>query len=1029
MDSMNRVEVNPTLVVGVGGTGCHVAMLLRKMVEEEVHLEDKSRMPMRFIGVDTDHRDMSAMDPNEAPLHLSIKIGGRVAEVGMPEDKTESGAAFRAWLPTDRAGKLLIDPEHLARAEGAGGKRLLGRYAFKYFGPSSFMAARRVASELRDITNNPVIPWKGVEYSASGNLEVFIVASVCGGTGSGAFLDVAAMCHMLCDDVALSLPRKIHLVLLLPSAFEMAVSSLSLATHQATAFACLKDLDNLLSGKTPSTFEFHGNPPYRVKGNIANSVFLLGSRGPKGSISDPKEIFKMMAIQLYGMIGTPLGVEYKSVTNNNTSVDEIDPRGGKRFYSSFGMIGLDYDLATRRFRAESGIAASAAALIRLGGNMDELDEGRVQEEASYLARLYNNGTAAPRINEVVGSMIHELKLSNEEKERPSRIIDSLETKFKASLESSLDKQIRDTVESSYTAVPEGWKASFEHDLSELVNRHGTQGATRIMAALEGVLKRNRLELEEREAAKVPSALAKDAVSSLEKIGAFTQLFKPDQAMADKAAAVEAFNFGIERFLRDAAAKHMLTTVFGKEGLLKVLSIAGQRVQDLDDTVRKTEEQLRTDSKTGKASATTALDSSLLIYDLMREGSGELGPEEAGQGRQCLNAWIGQDSVSPQAAARIAASLHANAAEATRMKTSASSLLAQSLRTSAAHLVDGVEHILDVWMKAAESDRGHSVSDAFKNLSVMARVDTGHLDSRNYNLTRALVPRTVSGEHPYQAAFANALNSFCAAEQMEQVDTNSYPGRPNRIIMSTWMHGFALNDSSLPFIEKLRTHYRSSLKTSRTLEVDKRWMLVPGPGMQVEGGRSLVWALGVAYGLIAQDRGSRFYNNLITQHNREPELKGTREAHEVDAEGIMSAIGSRRPASEWMPKIIQKPSSQTLTKKKIASLSGLPDSTAQTKRVPGDLIGNGRFESFRNFSENIGEDFEDLEIGICLVLKAILESQGIGRAIADLEGYVQQLSSITFADETMKMQIENEIDMISLALKNLKDKGDLGLPVR
>ena len=59
--SLREVLVNPTLVVGVGGTGCHVAKKLRKLIEDDVHPKDRDRIPMRFIGLDTHIADLTGL--------------------------------------------------------------------------------------------------------------------------------------------------------------------------------------------------------------------------------------------------------------------------------------------------------------------------------------------------------------------------------------------------------------------------------------------------------------------------------------------------------------------------------------------------------------------------------------------------------------------------------------------------------------------------------------------------------------------------------------------------------------------------------------------------------------------------------------------------------------------------------------------------------------------------------------------------------------------------------------------------------
>lgn len=1034
---MSKVQVNPTLVIGVGGTGCHVAKMLRKMIEADIDQADRKRIPMRFIGLDTDHKDLVDVGANEAPLHLPIQIGGLATPVGGADDPSGLGRQFRKWLPVDRTGKLLADPEHLASGKGAGGKRLLGRYAFKYHVPRMFRAVQGEISMLRDACRNELLKWEGIEFVASDRIEVYVVSSLAGGTGAGAFLDTVAMVHHLIKSTFAGMKYGINLVVVTPSAFEMDAHSHNVPAHKATAYACLKDLDNLLSGAVEPRFEFYPNIEFVAPQPFVDGAYLIGRHGTLSTITQLAEVFRVVAIYLYAMIGTPMGAASDSVANNNSQINERDEHGGARRYSTIGLSGMDYDLSTKSFRISSAVARAGALALRYGTHAQPLSEDEAEHHADELTGAFKNGARAPYISQILGTRIADLELGAEHDEAsPRDLIDTIETRTAGKLASELSREFEARAKALWNGNPKekepGRKELFRQSALALIDSFGTDGARRILTRADTLLRAAQNDLQNRPRMRSIDTVTSEAKGLLEKIGTFRRLIQPAPTAADRNTAIQAFNDGMEAAVRELACIPYESTVFATDGLLAVLTAVLSDMRTANDLLDQAATKLERQAEEGSPSTATALDMSLLIYDITRSWSGLGVVDEAKLGRSCAMNFVaaGAGGSGKPDPAELVARLTRIAYRGATAKLSAADVLAAELVTYAEPLTHGDthEHILDMLIQGEDTtDLKDKLDRALSGGSPLQLVDVTTPMAEPYDATSALVPFVDGRQHPNQDRFAQAFSEVCVHRGYEQAQTVPFYGPPNRMLLARWILGFALNDRSFAALPELRREYLVARKYKPFVDVDLRWRDVPGPGMEVTGGRQLLWALGLAYGLVAQAPGNRYYNNLKTREVRSESVKGTREQFEVDAAAILAAIDSKRPASEWLPLVANGPCSQTLGRKTIALANPVLDGKPTTKRRPGDLFATGRDNAMLSFARDVAEDYEDVQTGITLILERYLDSRGKGEVVAELTAYRDRLDAVDTPDAGMAEQLKLEVSMINLALENISERGSFGLP--
>lgn len=298
-----QVSIRPTVLIGLGGTGKEVLRRLRRMFYE------KYRMPglpvMEYLWFDTDIRNIDIME-NETDLldrridfSASEKVDGRVMPQAFEGYRNNRGLYphIWEWFPED----LDFLPSAFI-TQGAGQVRPCGRLAFfhhytklreelgrKIERVLSADAQTKMRSIFRDYDTNP------------NDLEIVLVTSIAGGTGSGSFIDMGFLCREL-------VPNDVNAVntayLVLPSVFDGKVGARQ--TIRANGFAAIKELEYYMqphfdaqgTGEghfTQHTFKWDGRT-HEVEAPPFSTVYLLDNRNFAGvHIEDFTDVFQMIA--------------------------------------------------------------------------------------------------------------------------------------------------------------------------------------------------------------------------------------------------------------------------------------------------------------------------------------------------------------------------------------------------------------------------------------------------------------------------------------------------------------------------------------------------------------------------------------------------------------------------------------------------------------------------------------------------------------------------------------------------------------
>ena len=176
------MPVTPIIVLGVGGTGMKALLQLKKMIALNRPGGMRELPALRLLCIDSDDLIRPTASPDasipvsEIPLdptneYLKLEIPGNVGYDDLDRAKS--------WFPREL--------EYFIPDLSTGCKQYksLGRLLFAW----NYGKFLKLVEPLRGMVDSKLL--KKLEVHQVDDPLVFVVTSVCGGTGAGMFLDVA----------------------------------------------------------------------------------------------------------------------------------------------------------------------------------------------------------------------------------------------------------------------------------------------------------------------------------------------------------------------------------------------------------------------------------------------------------------------------------------------------------------------------------------------------------------------------------------------------------------------------------------------------------------------------------------------------------------------------------------------------------------------------------------------------------------------------------------------------------------------
>ncbi len=330
MDSSKKAgqlrPIRPSILIGIGGTGQRILMNVRRKIVEAYDSLD--RLPIvGFLVLDTDPEKPILPDVDEVLLHEialnpSEFIHCTVTGTQKLKEEIRSYPELSEWI--DRKVLELGDV-----TVGAKGIRAIGRLAYFLNYSRIKSAYMGLRSKVTDKNNmDYMLKTHGIQVESG--LNTYVVSSLCGGTGSGTFLDIAFSVKMWLEGTEHS--RIGYFIL--PGVFGTDMTF-------ASGYAALRELNYYSAGH-----EFETN---WEKDRVGKSIqpppfdfcYLVDNRNSRVTFSRSSDLFDMIAHNIYLEFAHEFG-QYKASLKDNISAVAVgfDKLGCPLNFMSLGLASI-----------------------------------------------------------------------------------------------------------------------------------------------------------------------------------------------------------------------------------------------------------------------------------------------------------------------------------------------------------------------------------------------------------------------------------------------------------------------------------------------------------------------------------------------------------------------------------------------------------------------------------------------------------------------------------------------------------------
>lgn len=328
-DLLRPADVIPTLFVGLGGQGRRIAENLKVRLEERYEaVPGKYHEHIKFFCADTNvHESFGASfpsDPNRPKLELAGDELFSLSNTPIEDLKNGSHPLGRLLPP-----ELYSDQIY----QGAQQIRRLGRVSLLYHYTNFRNKLEIVINRLLQPDKNP--PPGALQRLDDKRLQVYIVCSICGGTGSGTFIDTAFIIRDIMRRYK-TIATNVIGVFLMPEVLN--VQGSARARIRANAYAALLDLEYF---NQPSQV---GDPLYQVDLGEAGSLSANGEPFSQCYLvqgndryNDIEQIAPILGDALETLICTEIGAKIDGVQDNIRPQFTRYPNGFRTFYSALGI--------------------------------------------------------------------------------------------------------------------------------------------------------------------------------------------------------------------------------------------------------------------------------------------------------------------------------------------------------------------------------------------------------------------------------------------------------------------------------------------------------------------------------------------------------------------------------------------------------------------------------------------------------------------------------------------------------------------
>ena len=308
----------PTLLIGLGGTGAEVLLRVKKQLRDRGRADEGLH---RFLFIDTDSASFStreglpAMDVREkCPVGIDPDTAGEfLSTTGDPN----RFPALKRRFPDEHLSRSLIAPPNREHGQSPPrrGCRPLTAFAVALEADTVRRKMETALDDLRSLSSWVKTASNDRSVEVRDRVNIYVVGSLAGATGSGTLLDVALMAK----DVCAAHDPTLTGMFALPGAFnDLAQDSTQRAHHQANTYAALNELQFCLDAgrderEEMGPIEFHYDSPaapdleLAPRDRLFDLCLLVDNQNTRGKLSNIEEFYGLMARSLFQYVGTRFG--------------------------------------------------------------------------------------------------------------------------------------------------------------------------------------------------------------------------------------------------------------------------------------------------------------------------------------------------------------------------------------------------------------------------------------------------------------------------------------------------------------------------------------------------------------------------------------------------------------------------------------------------------------------------------------------------------------------------------------------------
>lgn len=404
------IDLRPTLFIGVGGTGMEVLLRVRRRIlgtlwkgqEGRTRLESLTDFPVaQFLHMDLDAGAVidggrAQAEDLQYPL-VKFQEDERLVEsfdlekYSRDDDTLEKYPHIKEWLTLtpQKIRELKIDP-----AKGAGQVRAVSRlYLFDKYAKLRDKIRLKLRTLQAGLDHREALDALGLRHEP-GKFRVVVVASVAGGTGSGAFIDVGYLARWLAktdlgsDDV--------ELMLFMPTGY----AAFNKDRTEANGYSALMELEAAMMGNKGYVGRWDTYDQPTLHREPYSEVYLVDSGNlAQQHTQNANDVYQMVADALFEDFASGEFSRRKRSTAvnqaqfKNLPYDALVPRhrfpdmrlSYSKRYSAFGQAIIDTRLEAKQDeRAHRWAGEMLKAFFGVGGSDQNANRATDAQRDSFL---------------------------------------------------------------------------------------------------------------------------------------------------------------------------------------------------------------------------------------------------------------------------------------------------------------------------------------------------------------------------------------------------------------------------------------------------------------------------------------------------------------------------------------------------------------------------------------------------------------------------------------------------------------------